>query len=117
MFFFFKVDVEECDPSAQVACEKYRGFIEISYKQMVKVPLKKGKARASRAGPLRRFTIEMQKVLLCQLLITLPKKAIEADENADNMSYHFDPRGRFVCETLSTPVCHGIWAQQLLVLL
>lgn len=74
-----------------MACERYRGFIEISYKQSIKVPVAKG--RSSRVGPIKRFTIEMQTILLCQLLITLPKKAIEVDENAALMSFHFDPNG------------------------
>ncbi|VDD79675.1 unnamed protein product [Mesocestoides corti] len=87
----YVVDVEECDPSAQVACEKYRGFIEISYKQKVKVPVKRGKGQQNRSGPMKKFVMETQTVLLCQLLITLPKKSIEQVVDEDTISYHFQP--------------------------
>lgn len=90
-----KLEVEEFDSSAQVACEKYRGFVEVSYKQLTKVPAKRTKA-TGRGNPVgaKKFVTELQTVLLCQLLITLPKKAIEADLDKDVLSYRFDANGR-----------------------
>lgn len=85
--------MEEFDSSAQVACEKYRGFIEISYKQLSKVSAKRGKGRSNPMGP-RKFAMELQTVLLCQLLVTLPKKGIEADVDKNILSYRFDSKGK-----------------------
>ncbi|KAL5965153.1 Death domain-containing protein 1 [Taenia solium] len=87
----YTVEVEEFDSSAQVACEKYRGFIEISYKQLTKVSAKRGKGRSNPMGP-KKFATELQTAILCQLLVTLPKKAIEADVNKDILSYRFDSK-------------------------
>ena len=80
-----------------MACEKYRGFIEVSYKQLTKVPAKPTKGRSNPVGP-KKFVMELQTVLLCQLLITLPKKAIAIDLDRDILSYRFDPNGRWVFE-------------------
>ncbi|VDK20469.1 unnamed protein product [Taenia asiatica] len=95
----YTVEVEEFDSSAQVACEKYRGFIEISYKQLTKVSAKRGKGRSNPMGP-KKFAMELETVILCQLLVTLPKKAIEADVDKDILSYRFDSKDAVTNEML-----------------
>ncbi|KAM7542582.1 hypothetical protein Aperf_G00000005271 [Anoplocephala perfoliata] len=85
----YTIDVEEFDSSAQVACEKYRGFVEISYKHLVKVPAKRVKNEGTFAGA-KKYATELQTVLLCQLLITLPKREIVADVDRTTISYQFE---------------------------
>ncbi|BHF68821.1 Death domain-containing protein 1 [Sparganum proliferum] len=68
----YMVDVEECDSSAQVACEKFRGFLEVTFQHMVKKPAKKRKG--ARTVGNKKFVMELETVLLCQLLIKLPKQ-------------------------------------------
>ncbi|KAL7054423.1 hypothetical protein AAHC03_013349 [Spirometra sp. Aus1] len=71
----YMVDVEECDSSAQVACEKFRGFLEVTFQHMVKKPAKKRKG--ARTVGNKKFVMELETVLLCQLLIKLPKQPSE----------------------------------------
>ncbi|VDL93354.1 unnamed protein product [Schistocephalus solidus] len=68
----YMVDVEECDSSAQVACEKFRGFLEVTFQHLVKKPAKKRKG--ARTVGNKKFVMELETVLLCQLLIKLPKQ-------------------------------------------
>ncbi|KAH9280930.1 Death domain-containing protein 1 [Echinococcus granulosus] len=95
----YTVEVEEFDSSAQVACEKYRGFVEISYKQLTKVSVKRGKGRSNPVGQ-KKNSMELQTVLLCQLLVTLPKKAIEVDVDKNILSYRFDSKDAVTNEVL-----------------
>lgn len=83
----FQIEVKESDPSAQVSCQNYRGFVEMSYMNLVRVPNRRDRTKG-------RFITELQTVVLCQLLITLPKKESEADIDKTVISYQFEANGK-----------------------
>ncbi|VDN96650.1 unnamed protein product [Rodentolepis nana] len=78
-----KIEVEEFDPSAQVSCQNYRGFVEFSYMNLARVPNRKDRTKG-------RFITELQNVVLCQLLITLPKRDSDTDTDKTISSYKFE---------------------------
>ncbi|VDL56767.1 unnamed protein product [Hymenolepis diminuta] len=89
----YMIEVKESDPSAQVSCQNYRGFVEMSYMNLVRVPNRRDRTKG-------RFITELQTVVLCQLLITLPKRESEADIDKTVISYQFEANDGITDESL-----------------